>query len=197
MKGQPVSDQPIPAPDRRVSDLAASTIRTLSPMVAGSVLAAAVAAGLLPDGVADAVRDALTAALAGVLSSAWYVSARWLERRQGPSWPALAARYAGRWMLGGVIRQPVYAAVGETIRVVADGRAWRVPASGGVQPIAPSSAGHVPVDVTPEPSVAADAFAARGRLYPVDDAGTIVDHGRPGAPWQECPGSGQAPAAGR
>ena len=112
---------------RRVSDVAASTIRTVAPIVAGWLLAlAAVAGGVLPAGVHAAAREALTATLAAVLSSGWYVSARWLERRRGPSWAAVVGRQVGRWMLGGVISQPVYAAVGETIRVVADGRAWRV-----------------------------------------------------------------------
>lgn len=115
-----------PEGDRRpVSDLAASFLRTYVPLGVGALLAfAATRWGLvLPSEASAGVGVAATAACV----AAWYGLARFLERRRGDGWPAVAARTAGKWMLGGVLRQPVYAAVGDTIRVIAEGKARKLP----------------------------------------------------------------------
>lgn len=92
--------------DRPVSDLAMSLIRTWVPYAVGGLLTwvARRYGVVLPD---DLSAEATVWATIAV-GSLYYVAARWLERRTGTGgWPR-AARAAGRWMLGGVIRQPVY-----------------------------------------------------------------------------------------
>lgn len=110
---------------RPISDLAASFLRTYVPLGVGALLAfAATRWGLvLPVEASAGVGVAATAACV----AGWYGLGRFLERRRGDSWPAVVARSVARWMLGGVIRQPVYAAVGDTIRVIAEGKARKLP----------------------------------------------------------------------
>ncbi len=90
----------------RISYLAISLIRTGVPVAAGAVLAWLAARY-------DIVIDERTSAqampwiVAGVIAG-YYWSARQLERVRGTRWSPRAARWLGRWMLGGVIRVPVY-----------------------------------------------------------------------------------------
>ena len=90
----------------KVPDVALSYIRTWTPyVVAGGLTWAARRWGVvLPESLSAEV----TLAVAVGAGSAYYAVARWLERHTGSSWPQTAARAAGRWMLGGVLRQPVY-----------------------------------------------------------------------------------------
>jgi hypothetical protein len=105
--------------ERRVSDLAVSLIRTWVPIAVGAALTwAARRWGIvLPDELGAEAAVWATAAVAAL----YYALARWLERRTGSGLTARAGRWAGRWMLGGVIRQPVYADRGERV-VVVDGQ---------------------------------------------------------------------------
>jgi hypothetical protein len=91
----------------RVSDLAVSLIRTWVPVAAGALVAwLARRAGVVLD--PDTSAQAMPWIVAGTIGG-YYLAARWLERRRGERLAARAARLLGRWMLGGVIRQPVYA----------------------------------------------------------------------------------------
>lgn len=92
----------------RVTDLAVSIIRTWVPIAVGAAITWMCArTGLV-------VTDSWTIlaavwAQAGV-TAAYYAAARYLERRAGAGTVAVVCRWVGRWMLGGVIRQPVYTA---------------------------------------------------------------------------------------
>lgn len=90
----------------KVSDLAVSFIRTWVPYAMSSLLAtlAVKFAIVVPEGISAMAMVWITAGLA----AAYYAAARWLERRSGPSGLRPFARLLGRWMLGGVIRQPTY-----------------------------------------------------------------------------------------
>lgn len=94
----------------RVSDLAVSLIRTLVPMAVGAALTWAAQRWhvVLPAG-ADATAGAWTAAAA---AGGWYTLARYLEHR-GPK----PVRWLGRFMLGGVVRVPVYVGPDQRVRV--------------------------------------------------------------------------------
>nr|MDT0660875.1 hypothetical protein [Micromonospora sp. DSM 115978] len=99
----------------RVPDLAASVIRTVVPIAAGATLTWLAAH-------TNVVIDQNTAAAAmpwivGATIGGYYFAGRWLERRRGDGWAVRAAQWIGRWMLGGVIRQPVYADPGTQLRV--------------------------------------------------------------------------------
>lgn len=104
------SDDPLPPghPEQRwrVSDLAKSLVRTWVPIAVGAVVAwLATRWGIVvPDGIAA---DAAVWVGAGMMAG-YYYAARWLEQRRGRQLPARAARWLGRWMLGGVITQPAY-----------------------------------------------------------------------------------------
>lgn len=107
-----------PARTYRVSDLAVSFIRTWVPVaVAGVLTWVGRRWGIvLPEKMSA---EATGWVVVGV-TVVYHAAARWLERRGGVSLAARAARWLGRWMLGGVIRQPVYAAPGQRL-VVVDG----------------------------------------------------------------------------
>jgi hypothetical protein len=104
----------------RITDIAAWLLRTYVPKVVVAVLAfAAIRWHIVLDDNTSAqiVAGAVLAALA-----AYVGLARVLERVGGTGRVARAARWLGRWMLGGTIRQPVYAGPGERVRVLrADG----------------------------------------------------------------------------
>lgn len=115
MANEPVPD-PRDAEMRRVSDVAVSMIRTWAPMAAGFILTfVATRWGLVLSESASAAAGAGAAALC---SAAYYALARWLETRRGDSWFAVIARPAGKWLLGGVVRQPVYTLRSEHVMVV-------------------------------------------------------------------------------
>ncbi len=91
---------------RRVSDVAVSLIRTLVPYAVASLLSWIALhwnVVIPPEWSANAV----VWVTLGV-ASGYYAAARWLERRKGAGGAAAAARLLGRWLLGGVIVQPVY-----------------------------------------------------------------------------------------
>lgn len=105
-----------PPPGRRVSDLATSLIRTWVPVaVAAALTWAARRWGIVIDDRFSA--PVMVWVTAGVIAL-YYLLARWLERRRGYGLPARAARWIGRWLLGGIIRQPVYAQPGQRLVVV-------------------------------------------------------------------------------
>lgn len=109
----------------RVSDIVAWLIRTYVPMAVVAVLGWA---GLHWHLVLDEKTSAQVAAGAVLAALAVYVGvARWLERRSGDSRSARAARLLGRFMLGGVLRQPVYAEPSERVRVFMAGGGIRRP----------------------------------------------------------------------
>lgn len=93
-----------PAP---VRDVALSYIRTWTPYLVTGVLTWAGRRWgvMLPEDISAE----LTLAVAVGAGSAYYAAARWLERRTGAGRPRAVARAIGKWMLGGVVRQPVYA----------------------------------------------------------------------------------------
>lgn len=95
-----------PGSGQRVSDVAASLIRTIVPIVVGSVitwLAQHADIVIQPHWSATAMVWAQAAVIAG-----YYALGRFLERIKGTGAAQRAGRAIGRWMLGGVIRQPVY-----------------------------------------------------------------------------------------
>jgi hypothetical protein len=110
--------EPTPARSWRVSDLAASLIRTGVPVVVGAVLAWLAARHdiVIDDRTSTAAMPWIVAGTIG----AYYVLARWLERRRGDRWPARAARWVGRWLLGGIVRQPVYAQPSQRLAVTGE-----------------------------------------------------------------------------
>jgi hypothetical protein len=94
--------------DQRVSDLVISLIRTWVPIGVGSALGWLASAGdvVVPPG-ASAATGAL---VAGLCAAAYYALARSLEQAAGTGAAARIGRGIGRFMLGGVVRQPVYVA---------------------------------------------------------------------------------------
>lgn len=98
---------PIPATaETRVSDVALSFIRTWTPyLVTGALAWGGRRYGIV---LPETLSTELTLTVAVGAGSAYYAAARWLERRTGPSRWRTAARTIGRWMLAGVIRQPIY-----------------------------------------------------------------------------------------
>lgn len=90
----------------RVSDLAVSLIRTWVPIGVGALLGWVATAGhvVVPPG-ASATAGAVAA---GVCAAGYYGIARLLERTTGVKIWARAARALGRYMLGGIVRLPVY-----------------------------------------------------------------------------------------
>lgn len=92
--------------DLRVSDVATSLIRTWVPIGVGAFIAWLSQKG-------DVGVDPQAAATAGTVAAAlcaaiYYGLARGLEQISHPSPGARFLRGVGRWMLGGVVRQPVY-----------------------------------------------------------------------------------------
>lgn len=113
-----MTEPPTPDADTRswrVSDLALSYVRTFAPVVVVATLGwlGAHYNVVLPAGM---TAEAQTWAVAGGIA-VYFAAARWLERRQGGSWAARAARWVGRWALGGVLRQPVYVRPGERVLI--------------------------------------------------------------------------------
>jgi hypothetical protein len=120
---------PTPTPSNgdglRVADVAAWAIRTYVPIAVVAVLGWAAAHWhiILGPGTSATVATYIVLAALAVYTG----TARWLERRGGASTAARVARWVGRWMLGGVIRQPVYARPDERVRVLtADGSLRRL-----------------------------------------------------------------------
>jgi hypothetical protein len=112
---------------RRVSDVAASLIRTIVPVGVGAAVTwLAVHWHIIVP--ADISAQAVPA-IVGAITAAYYTAARWLESRRGTGhWPelALVARWLGRWMLGGSIVQPVYAKPGRQVFELHDGQTRRL-----------------------------------------------------------------------
>lgn len=107
---------PEPVPDdRQVSDVAVSLIRTWVPIGVGALLAWAAAHWHIV--LSDTTSASVGAAAAAVCAAGWYALARFLEKRAGDGWAPVLARTVGKWMLGGVVRQPVYALMSENIVV--------------------------------------------------------------------------------
>lgn len=107
----------------RVPDLAVSFIRTWVPVgVAGALTWAARRWGIvLP---AELSAEATGWVVVGV-TVMYHALARWLERRTGYDVSDRAARWLGRWMLGGVVRQPAYVAPGQRLVVVGEDGSMR------------------------------------------------------------------------
>jgi hypothetical protein len=100
----------------RVADLAAWAIRTYVPIAVVAALGWAAAHWHIVLGDKTSTTVTVGAVAAGL---AVYVgAARWLERRAGDGRVAGLTRWLGRWMLGGVLRQPVYTRPDEHVRVV-------------------------------------------------------------------------------
>jgi len=96
---------PQPA-ERNAADFATSIIRTWVPIGVGGVLAA-IAARLhfaLDPGTSATVGALAASACAAV----YYALARLLESRRGHGRLDVVMRRAGTWMLGGVVRKPIY-----------------------------------------------------------------------------------------
>lgn len=105
-----------PTRDWRVSDLAVSLIRTLVPVgVAAAITWAGTRWGIVINEQTSA--QAVVWITAGV-AAGYFAAARWLERLRGTGRAAIIARWLGRWMLGGIIRQPVYIQPGQRITVL-------------------------------------------------------------------------------
>lgn len=92
--------------DQRVSDLAVSLIRTWVPIGVGAALGWLATDGhlVVPPGASATVG----AVAAGICAAGYYGLARALEQMTGQGLPARVARTVGRWMLGGIVRVPVY-----------------------------------------------------------------------------------------
>jgi hypothetical protein len=104
----------------RVADVAAWIIRTYVPIGVVAVLGWAAVHWHLVLGQGTSATVAAYTVLGAL--AVYTGAARWLERRGGDSTAARVARWVGRWMLGGIIRQPVYARPDERVRVLtADG----------------------------------------------------------------------------
>jgi len=90
----------------RVADLAVSIIRTWVPMGVGGALTAIAAR----EGWAlDPSTSASIGAVAGTACAGlYYLAARLLETSKGSSRFKRSCRTLGTWMLGGVLRRPVY-----------------------------------------------------------------------------------------
>jgi hypothetical protein len=99
----------------RVSDLAAWAIRTYTPIAVVAILGWVAAHWHLVLG--DKTSATVTIGAVGLVLAVYVSVARWLERRWGNSRTAGVARWLGRWMLGGVIRQPVYIKPDEQIKI--------------------------------------------------------------------------------
>ena len=103
----PAPAAPAAGRSAKVPDVALSYIRTWTPyLVTGALTWAGRRWGVV---LPESMSAELTLAVALGAGSAYYAAARWLERRTGPGRPRAAARAVGKWMLGGVLRQPVYA----------------------------------------------------------------------------------------
>lgn len=91
---------------QRVSDVAVSLIRTWVPIGVGAVVAwlAASRHVVLP----AHASAALGAFAAAACAAAYYGIARALEHAKGASMPAKLARTLGRYLLGGVMKTPIY-----------------------------------------------------------------------------------------
>jgi hypothetical protein len=112
---------------RRVSDVAASLIRTFVPVAVGAAVTWLALHWhiIVP---ADISAQAVPA-IAAAITAAYYAAARWLERRRSTGhWLrlALAAQWLGRWMLGGTVVQPVYAPPGRQVFEMHDGQTRRL-----------------------------------------------------------------------
>jgi hypothetical protein len=120
---------PSPTPSNgdglRVADVAAWIIRTYVPIGVVAVLGWAAVHWHIVLGPGTSATVA-TYTVLGALA-VYTGAARWLERRTGGSRPARLARWVGRWMLGGVIRQPVYARPDERVRVLTANGSLRRP----------------------------------------------------------------------
>ena len=95
-----------PGSGQKVSDVAASMIRTIVPVIVGTAvtwLAEHTRIVIQPSWSDTAVLWTNMAIIAG-----YYSLGRFLERIKGNGFWRRAGRGTGRWMLGGVIRQPVY-----------------------------------------------------------------------------------------
>ncbi len=95
-----------PPAEQSAADFATSLIRTWVPIGVGGVLAA-IAARLhfALDAGTSATVGALTASACAAL---YYALARLLESRRGHGRLDVVLRRAGTWMLGGVVRKPIY-----------------------------------------------------------------------------------------
>lgn len=95
-----------PEQPARVSDLAKSLLRTWVPIAVGALVAwLASEWGIV---VSDDLSAEAAVWIAGAVMAGYYYLARWLEQRRGRGLPARAARWLGRWLLGGVIAAPTY-----------------------------------------------------------------------------------------
>lgn len=92
--------------ERKVPDLALSHVRTITPyLVAYALTWLGSRIGI--ESLSDLSPHVSGAAVVG-LGSLYYALARALERVPGRRRTRAALRGIGRWMLGGVVRQPVY-----------------------------------------------------------------------------------------
>lgn len=104
-------------PGVRISDLAVSFIRTFAPIAVGSALTWVSTTWHIVLKPSTSAQVAIWAT-AGVTAS-YYATARYLEHVKGSRLWQRGARWLGRWMLGGVLRRPVYAAPDERVKVLA------------------------------------------------------------------------------
>jgi len=95
-----------PVEPQRTADFATSVIRTWVPIGVGGVLAAVAARTHFA---LDAGTSATVGALAAsVCSALYYALARLMESRRGHGRVDVILRRVGTWMLGGVVRKPIY-----------------------------------------------------------------------------------------
>ncbi len=86
--------------------IALSALRTAAQVVVGYIVTYAAAHGL---SVPVAAQDWLVQAIvAGVGIGAWTAGVRYLETRKGSGWWPVLARAAGKVLMFGLSRQPVY-----------------------------------------------------------------------------------------
>ena len=110
-----MSDQP-QQPGVRISDLAISLIRTVVPAVAGSALTWA--ATQLHIVLSPSTSATVAVWAVAIVTAGYYAAARYLERVKRQDRWGVAARWLGRWMLGGSVARPVYAAPDERVKVI-------------------------------------------------------------------------------